>query len=44
MDQMPDTFREGRAIPAESDDRNLHIRKLRACRKRDDATMEPVKR
>src|SRR6202790_658413 len=42
MDQMPDTFRESRAIPAEGDDRNLHICKLRACRKRDDATMEPV--
>src|ERR1700720_1061405 len=42
MDQMPDTFRESRAIPAEGDDRNLHICKLRACCKRDDATMEPV--
>src|SRR5712692_4487220 len=42
MDQMPDTLRESRAIPAEGDDRNLHIRKLRACCKRDDATMEPV--
>src|ERR1700675_3224119 len=42
MDQMPDTFRESRAIPAEGDDRNLHIRKLRACCKRDDATMQPV--
>src|SRR5258707_13654328 len=42
MDQMPDPFRESRAIPAEGDDRNLHIRKLRACCKRDDATMEPV--
>src|SRR5258708_39092971 len=39
---MPDTFRESRAIPAEGDDRNLHICKLRACCKRDDATMEPV--
>src|ERR1700686_1042132 len=42
MDQMPDTFRESRAIPAEGDDRNLHICKLRACCKRDDATMEPM--
>src|ERR1700693_95119 len=42
MDQMPDTLRESRAIPAEGDDRNLHICKLRACCKRDDATMEPV--
>src|ERR1700675_1131213 len=42
MDQMPDAFRESRAIPAEGDDRNLHICKLRACCKRDDATMEPV--
>src|SRR5271154_6223793 len=42
MDQMPDTLREGRAIPAERDDRNFHIRKLRACCKRNDATMEPV--
>src|SRR6202162_4124068 len=42
MDQMPDTLRESRAIPAEGDDRNLHIFKLRACRKRDDATMQPV--
>src|SRR5271169_6598594 len=39
---MPDAFRESRAIPAEGDDRNLHICKLRACCKRDDATMEPV--
>src|SRR3984893_16627010 len=39
---MPDTLRESPAIPAEGDDRNLHICKLRACRKRDDATMEPV--
>src|SRR5258708_27201447 len=39
---MPDTLRESRAIPAERDDRNLHICKLRACCKRDDATMEPV--
>src|SRR5450755_283896 len=42
MDQMPDTFRESRAIPSERDDRNLHIRKLRACSKRDNAAMEPV--
>src|SRR5712672_2530490 len=42
MDQMPDTLRESRAIPAEGDDRNLHIRKLRTCCKRDDPTMEPV--
>src|SRR6266851_1583776 len=42
MDQMPDTLRESRAIPAEGDDRNLHICKLRACCKRDDATMESV--
>src|SRR5258707_4002880 len=42
MDKMPDTLRESRAIPAEGDDRNLHIRKLRACCKRDDPTMEPV--
>src|SRR5260370_8478027 len=42
MDQMPDTLRESRAIPAKGDDRNLHICKLRACCKRDDATMEPV--
>ena len=42
MDQVPDTLREGCAIPAEGDDRNLHIRKLRACCKRNDATMEPV--
>src|ERR1700739_1985449 len=39
---MPDTLRESRAIPAERDDRNLHICKLRACCKRDDATMESV--
>src|ERR1700739_4739369 len=39
---MPDSLRESRAIPAEGDDRNLHICKLRACCKRDDATMEPV--
>src|SRR6202165_3948219 len=43
MDQMPDSLRESRAIPAEGDDRNLHICKLRACCKRDDATVEPVK-
>src|SRR6202042_659400 len=43
MNQMPDTLRECRAISAEGDDRNLHICKLRACCKRDDATMEPVK-
>src|SRR5882762_9289365 len=42
MDQMPDTLRESRAIPAEGDDRNLHICKLCACCKRDDAAMEPV--
>src|SRR5882757_8976815 len=42
VDQMPDTLRESRAIPAEGDDRNLHICELRACCKRDDATMEPV--
>src|SRR5882724_8647296 len=42
MNQMPDTLRESRAITAERDDRNLHICKLRACCKRDDATMEPV--
>src|SRR3984893_18000061 len=42
MDQMPDPLRERRAIPAEGDNRNLHICKLRACCKRDDATMEPV--
>src|ERR1700722_5526092 len=42
MDQMPDTFRESRAIPAEGDDRNLHVCKLRAGCKWDDATMEPV--
>src|SRR6266852_5988092 len=42
VDQMPDTLRESRAIPAEGDDRNLHICKLRACCKRDDPTMEPV--
>src|SRR3984893_2021 len=39
---MPDTLRESRAIPAERDDRTLHICKLRACCERDDATMEPV--
>src|ERR1700732_4974155 len=42
MDQMPYTLRESSAVAAEGDDRNLHICKLRACRKRDDATMEPV--
>jgi hypothetical protein len=42
MDQMPDTFRESRAVPAEGDDQNLHVCELCACRKRDDATMEPV--
>jgi hypothetical protein len=42
MDQVPDTLRESRAIPAEGDDRNLHICKLRACSKRDNAAMEPV--
>src|SRR5882672_7861341 len=42
MDQMPDTLRESCAIPAESDDRNLHVCKLRTCCKRDDTTMEPV--
>src|ERR1700761_6398590 len=42
MDQMPDAFGESRAIPADRNHRNLHICKLRACRKRDDATMEPV--
>src|SRR5258707_10386989 len=42
VDQMPDTLRESRAIPAEGDDRDLHISELRACCKRDDATMEPV--
>src|ERR1700694_4866910 len=42
MDQMPDTLRESRAISAEGDDRNLHICKLRACCKRDNATVEPV--
>src|SRR5271156_4863831 len=40
---MPDTLRERRAITAERDDRNLHVCELRACCKRDDATMEPVK-
>src|ERR1700739_1103697 len=39
---MPDTLRESRAIPAERDDRNLHICKLRACCKRDAATVESV--
>src|SRR4051812_33195722 len=39
---MPDTFRERRAIPGEGNDRNPHVCKLRACCKRDDATMEPV--
>src|ERR1700751_3319402 len=43
MNQMPDTFRESRAISAEGDDRNPHVCKLRARCKRDDATMEPVK-
>src|ERR1700730_2411 len=42
MDQMPDTLREGRGVPAEGDNRNPHICKLRACCERDDATMEPV--
>src|SRR6266481_6160410 len=42
MDQMPDTLRESRAIPAEGDDWDLHICKLRARRERDDATMESV--
>src|SRR5258707_8716226 len=42
MDQMPDTLQESRAIPAEGDTRSLHMCKLRACRKRDAATMEPV--
>src|ERR1700692_895365 len=42
VDQMPDSLRESRAIPAEGDDRNLHICKLRACCKRDNAAMEPV--
>jgi len=42
MDQMPDTLRERRAISAEGDDRNIGIRKLRACCKRNDATMEPM--
>jgi hypothetical protein len=42
MNQMPDAFRESRAISAEGDDRNLHISKLRARCERDDATMEPV--
>src|ERR1700722_20413072 len=42
MDQMPNSLRESCAIAAERDDRNLHICKLRACGKRDDATMEPV--
>src|SRR6201993_3074182 len=42
MHQMPDTLRERRAIPAEGDHRDLHVCKLRACRERDDATMESV--
>src|SRR6201989_1633236 len=42
MDQMPDTLRESRAIAAEGDDRNLDICKLRACCKRDDASLGPV--
>src|ERR1700730_9320445 len=42
MDQMPDTFRESRAISAEGDDGTPHVCKLRARCKRDDATMEPV--
>src|SRR5258708_4852334 len=41
MDQMPDTLREGRAVPGEGDDWNLHVCKLRACCKGDDAPMEP---
>src|SRR6201997_3834348 len=39
---MPNALGEGRTIPGEGDDRNLHTCKLRACCKRDDATMEPV--
>src|ERR1700758_1413498 len=42
MDQVPYSLRESRTIPAEGDDRDLHIRKLRARCKRDDTTMEPV--
>src|ERR1700751_253401 len=42
MSQSPVSLREGRAVPAEGDDRNLHICELCACCKRDDATMEPV--
>src|SRR5271169_1943798 len=39
---MPDTLGERCAIPAEGDNRNLRICKLRACSKRDNAAMEPV--
>src|ERR1700761_4128421 len=42
MYQMSYSLREGRAIPAESDHRNIHICKLRARRERNDATVEPV--
>src|ERR1700676_4968283 len=42
VDQVSYSLREGRAIPAESDHRDIHICKLRTRRKRDDATVEPV--
>src|SRR3984957_1097563 len=42
MDQVRDSLRESRTIPAEGDDWDLHICKLRARCKRDDTTMEPV--
>src|SRR5258708_38858531 len=40
--KRPNTLKKSRPTPAEGDDRNLHICKLCACCKRDDATMEPV--
>src|SRR5258708_20067115 len=40
--KRPNTLKKSRPTPAEGDDRNLHICKLCACCKRNDATMEPV--
>src|ERR1700730_18258631 len=42
MYQVSFSLREGRAIPAESDHRDIHICKLRARREWDDTTVEPV--
>src|SRR5208282_3647945 len=42
MDQVPYPLGESRAVPGEGDDRDFHIRELRARRERDDTAVEPV--